>query len=122
MSDILVALTMLVDLAILVILVPGALNDFEKRYGKGKAMTEPGSNNAEPRCDICRFWMSHGMTNVSNLGFCRRRMPAVCVNAIEGSAWPQTNRGDWCGEHEPRPVSTIKQAENFQPTLLQRMP
>ena len=33
-TEILVGLTMLVDLAILVILVPGALNDFEKRYGK----------------------------------------------------------------------------------------
>lgn len=55
-------------------------------------------------CGECRFWGS---------GICRRRSPSVVVVPHQPGAhgteietrWPETFKGEWCGEAEEIPVT-----------------
>jgi hypothetical protein len=51
-----------------------------------------------PTCSTCPFWYDPNLANPQ--GDCRRRAPDVINPGTKAAwGWPQTNPGDWCGEH-----------------------
>lgn len=51
-------------------------------------------------CEICKHWdQQHPKgTTGHKEGRCRLRPPAVFHDGT--TMWPETNSGDWCGDHE----------------------
>lgn len=53
----------------------------------------------EDFCINCKFWDSYSQS--SNLGKCRRFPPQIWADSEDnGSEFPMTNGGDWCGEYK----------------------
>jgi hypothetical protein len=61
-----------------------------------------------PTCETCRYWQEADRP----FGVCRRYAPRANTSigleaANDGehewpyARWPETERSDWCGEHEP---------------------
>ncbi len=50
-------------------------------------------------CDGCKYWSGLG----NDTGFCRRYPPTVATEGVEGTFFPVTSMGLWCGEFQPLP-------------------
>lgn len=53
----------------------------------------------QPTCENCRWWNELWPKGIEPGGECRRMAP---VRVETQTAWPETMRRNWCGEHQPK--------------------
>jgi hypothetical protein len=65
---------------------------------------------SNPACETCRFWSTNPAELFPGYGECRRHAPRKS-DPSDRVLWPVTSLDDFCGEHEPAPVTAEADAE-----------